>query len=457
MKPSTFLSLPFTKSLSLFFFSFLCASFLSAQPDSYQVRRDKLIEKTNKDLIIMVNSGGQDFYSESSQNVNFYYLTGISTADAVLVVDGKNGKSVIYRRARPWGPPEEAPAGIELKATEDLAKDLPRLMAGSPVIWMEMGQLKLLEQAGFSLNRLEAIRNITPLINAMRPLKDELETGRIKKAAHITALGLVEAMKATEPGMNEKDIELILDYTWKKLGSTGIGFGSIIGSGPNSTIIHYSTNTRTMQPGDLLVTDVGVEVDYYTADITRTFPVSGKFTKEQKEIYDIVLRTQKAAIEAMKPGNSVNDVHKAITRNLNQGLYELGLITDTTQAWQNSIWIIHGWGHHIGLAVHDVSGITVPGKPEVLEPGMIYTVEPGLYFPEKHLERDFTRMRNVTEEQWKAFLEKVEPLFKKYINIGVRIEDDVLITPSGNEIITGEVPKEIADIEALMKQKSKFN
>ena len=442
---------------SLLFILLIFSVQVQAQTDPYQVRRDKLIEKTDKGLIIVVNNGGLDYVVTTGENMNYYYLTGTNHLNDILVIDGKKAKSTIYRKANPWGPPPEAPAGFELKTTEDFAKDLPRLLYGYPVIWMELGQLKLLDQAGFGLMRLETIRNITPVINGMRPVKDDLETARIRNAAHITAMGIVEAMKATEPGMNEKDIELILDYTWKKLGSTGIGFGSIIGSGPNSTIIHYDTNTRTMQPGDMLVTDVGAEVEYYTADITRTFPVSGKFTKEQKEIYDIVLRTEKAAIESMKPGNTVDEVHKTITRNLNQGLYELGLITDTTQAWQNSIWIIHGWGHHIGLAVHDVSGPYVPGKPEVLEPGMIYTVEPGLYFAENHLERDFTKMRNVTEEQWKAFIEKVEPVFKKYVNIGVRIEDDVLITPTGNEIITSEVPKEVAEIDALMKQKSKFN
>lgn len=442
---------------SILFILLAVAVQVQAQTDPYQARRDKLIEKTGNGLIIVVNKGGLDYVTTTGENMNFYYLTGTSRIDDILVIDGKKAKSTIYRKANPWGPPPEAPAGFELKTTEDFAKDLPRLLYSNPEIWIEMGQLKLLEQAGFGLMRLETIRNITPVIEGMRPVKDQLETDRIRKAAHITAMGVVEAMKATEPGMNEKDIELILDFTWKKLGSTGIGFGSIIGSGPNSTIIHYDTNTRTMQPGDLLVTDVGAEVDYYTADITRTFPVSGKFTKEQKEIYDVVLRTQKAAIEAMKPGNTVNDVHKAITRNLNQGLYELGLITDTSQAWQNSIWIIHGWGHNIGLAVHDVSGSYVPGKQEVFEPGMIYTVEPGIYFSENHLTRDYSRMRGCTEEQWKAFLEKVEPVFKKYINIGVRIEDDVLITPVGNEIITSEVPKEVAEIEALMKQKSKFN
>jgi Xaa-Pro aminopeptidase len=450
-------SLLVSKPLSLITTLLLVGNVLTAQTDPYQGRRDKLIEKTDKGLIIVVNNGGLDYVTTTGENMNFYYLTGTNHIDDILVIDGKKIKSTIYRKANPWGPPPEAPAGFELKTTEDFVKDLPRLLYGYPVIWMELGQLKLLDQAGFEMMRLETIRNITPVINGMRPVKDELETARIRKAAHITAMGVIEAMKATEPGINEKDIELIMDYTWKKLGSTGIGFGSIIGSGPNSTIIHYDTNTRTTQPGDLLVTDVGAEVDYYTADITRTFPVSGKFTKEQKEIYDIVLRTEKAALESMKSGNTVDEVHKTITRNLNQGLYELGLITDTTQAWQNSIWIIHGWGHHIGLAVHDVSGPYVPGKPEVLEPGMIYTVEPGLYFPEKHLETDYSRMRGFTQEQWKAFIEKVEPVYKKYINIGVRIEDDVLITPTGNEIITSEVPKEVAEVEALMKQKSKFN
>ena len=451
------LSLIVFKSYSLIVFLFLCAATLSAQPDPYQARRDKLIEKTDKGLIVLVNNGGQDYVSTKGENQNFYYLTGASTANAIFVIDGKSGKSTIYRSVSRWGEPEAAPAGLEVKASEDLAKDLPKLVSANPTIWIEMNQLKLLDQAGFGLSRLETIKNITPQINDMRPVKDDTEISLIRKAAEINALGLVEMMKAAEPGMNEKDLDLILDYTFKKLGSTGYSFGTQAASGPNSTSVHYGANNRTTQPGDMMVFDIGAEYMSYTADISRTIPISGKFTKEQKEIYSVVLNAQKAAIAKMQPGKSINEAYETVTNELNKGLFALGLLTDTTQAWQKSFWMQHGWGHHIGLVVHDVSGPYVPGKSDLLIPGMIYTMEPGLYFPADYLEKGDRRARNVSETDWKVFLEKVEPIFKKYINIGVRIEDDVLITPTGNEVITSAVPKEIAEIEAVMKMKSRFN
>jgi Xaa-Pro aminopeptidase len=421
------------------------------------VRRDRLITKADKGLIIVVNNSGSDYVSSSGENMNFYYLTGITTLNAILVIDGKSGKSTVYRPAGRIGRPEATSDGpIEMKTAEDLSKDLPRLLAGNPTLWIEMNQLRILESAAQGLTRLETIRNITPWINDMRPVKDETEIGLIKKAAQINALGLVEMMKAAEPGMNEKDLELILDYTFKKLGSTGYSFGIQAASGPNSTSVHYGVNNRKTEAGDMMVFDIGAEYQYYTADISRSFPISGKFTKEQREIYTVVLNAQKAAIDKMKPGRSINEAYETVPNELNKGLYALGLITDTTQAWQKSFWMQHGWGHHIGLVVHDVSGPYVKGKTDMLVPGMIYTMEPGLYFPEKYLESGSGR-RNIPEDQWKLFVEKVTPIFKKYINIGVRIEDDVLITPDGNEVITSEVPKEVADIEALMKMKSRFN
>lgn len=430
---------------------------LIAQPDPYQSRRDRLIEKTEKATIIVANNGGQDYVATNGENMNFFYLTGVNILNAVLVIEGKTGKSTLYRTVSRWEEPAAVPAGLEAKTMEDLDRDLPRILSGSQAIWMEFGQLKLLDKAGFGLSRLESIRNITPVINGMRPVKDELEIRLIKKSAEINALGLVEAMKAAEPGMNEKDLDLILDYTFKKLGSTGYSFGIQAASGPNSTSVHYGRNDRTTEPGDMLVFDIGAEYQYYTADISRSFPVSGKFTKEQREIYTIVLDAQKAAIDKMKPGHSINEAYEVVPEELNKGLLKLGLLTDTTQTWQKRFWMQHGWGHHIGLVVHDVSGPYERGKPEILVPGMIYTMEPGLYFPENYLESASSRLNNIPEDQWKAFVEKVKPVFRKYINIGVRIEDDVLITTAGNEIITSLVPKEIADIEKLMKEKSRFN
>jgi Xaa-Pro aminopeptidase len=428
-----------------------------AQKDPYQNRRNRLIEKAGNGLILMVNSGGNDYVSTSGENMNFYYLTGVNYPNAVLLIDGKGKKSTLYRTASRYGRNETRPSGMEVKNSEDLQKELPQLISANPAIYMELNQLKMLETVGKDLLKLESIRNVAPLIESMRPVKDSIEISLIKKSASINALGLVEMMKAAEPGMNEKDLELILDYTFKKLGSTGYSFSTQAASGPNSTSVHYGANNRTTQPGDMMVFDIGAEYQYYTADISRTIPISGKFTKEQKEIYTVVLNAQKAAIEVMKPGHSINEAYKTVTRMLNKGLYELGLLTDTTQNWQLKFWMQHGWGHHIGLVVHDVSGPVVTGVTDMLVPGMIYTMEPGLYFPQNYMDAGSDRWKDVPEDQRKAFEEKVIPVFKKYVNIGVRIEDDVLITPTGNEIITYEVPKEIADIEALMKLKSKFN
>ena len=157
------------------------------------------------------------------------------------------------------------------------------------------------------------------------------------------------------------------------------------------------------------------------------------------------------------PGKGMEEADVAVTNELNKGLFALGLITDTLQNWQRTIWMQHGWDHSIGLVVHDVAGPYVRGQKEVLEPGMIYTMEPGLYFPANYFDKSNYKIQMVPEVELKAFMEKVEPIFKKYINIGVRIEDDVLITPTGNEVITKAVPKEIVDIEATMKLKSRFN
>jgi Xaa-Pro aminopeptidase len=435
----------------------LAISAIFAQSDPYQNRRDRLVAKTDKGLVIVVNNSGQELTATGGENMNFYYLTGIKALNAVLLLDGKSGTSAVYMRAGRRGPAEAAPAGLIARPIEDLAKELSKAISSNPAVWIEMNQLKLLSEAGNGLSRIESITNITPRIEEMRPVKDEFEISLIKKAAEINALGLVEMMKAAEPGMNEKDLDLILDFTFKKLGSTGYSFGTQAASGPNSTFVHYGTNNRTTQPGDMMVFDIGAEYENYTADISRTIPVSGKFTKEQKEIYTVVLNAQKAAIASMLPGKSINDAYQIVTNELNQGLQELGLITDMSKDWQKSFWMQHGWGHHIGLVVHDVSGPYVRGVSDLLVPGMIYTMEPGLYFPSDYLEKGIGRARGVSEDEWKAFVSQVEPIFKKYINIGVRIEDDVLITPAGNEVITTQVPKEITEIEALMKLKSKFN
>lgn len=443
-------------SFSLLVVSLLLPASVTAQTDPFQARRTKLIEKTDKGLIILKNGKSPDGSNTSVQNKNFFYLTGLYTPEAYLVIEGKSGKSTIYREVSRYRQPDPLPAGLEGKSMEDFDKDLAKLVMTNRNLWVEFDQLTIFGKPGIRI-AAETIKNPSQVINGMRPVKDETEIGLIKKSAEINALGLVEMMKAAEPGMNEKDLELILDYSFKKLGSTGYSFGIQAASGPNSTSIHYYANNRTTETGDMMVFDVGAEYQNYTADISRTIPVSGKFTKEQKEIYSIVLNAQKAGIAKMLPGKGMEEADVAVTNELNKGLFALGLITDTLQNWQRTIWMQHGWDHSIGLVVHDVAGPYVRGQKEVLEPGMIYTMEPGLYFPANYFDKSNYKIQMVPEVELKAFMEKVEPIFKKYINIGVRIEDDVLITPTGNEVITKAVPKEIVDIEATMKLKSRFN
>jgi Xaa-Pro aminopeptidase len=443
-------------SFSLLVVSLLLPASVTAQTDPFQARRTKLIEKTDKGLIILKNGKSPDGSNTSVQNKNFFYLTGLYTPEAYLVIEGKSGKSTIYREVSRYRQPDPLPAGLEGKSMEDFDKDLAKLVMTNRNLWVEFDQLTIFGKPGIRI-AAETIKNPSQVINGMRPVKDETEIGLIKKSAEINALGLVEMMKAAEPGMNEKDLELILDYSFKKLGSTGYSFGIQAASGPNSTSIHYYANDRTTETGDMMVFDVGAKYQNYTADISRTIPVSGKFTKEQKEIYSIVLNAQKAGIAKMLPGKGMEEADVAVTNELNKGLFALGLITDTLQNWQRTIWMQHGWDHSIGLVVHDVAGPYVRGQKEVLEPGMIYTMEPGLYFPANYFDKSNYKIQMVPEVELKAFMEKVEPIFKKYINIGVRIEDDVLITPTGNEVITKAVPKEIVDIEATMKLKSRFN
>lgn len=435
--------------------SLLFPQFAPAQTDYYQARREKVSQLTENGLIIVANKGGND-YTGAREHQDFYYLTGVTSPNAVLVINGRTGESTLYRSAARSRQPVTEPAGLVVKTMEQLNSELPRLLSTFTTLWMDPSQLDVLQNAGNSLSRMEAIRNVLPLIHGMRAVKDDLEIEILSKAAEITANGLVEMMKSAKPGMNEKELELMLDFMFKLQGSNGLGFGIQAASGPNSTSVHYGRNDRITQSGDMMVFDVGAKYENYTADISRSFPISGKFTKEQREIYEIVLKTQKNAISKMKPGADFSLINRQVTEDLNQGLAALGLITDTTKSWQKGFWIQHGWSHHIGLLVHDVSGPYKRDEANTLQPGMIYTMEPGLYFPENYLDADSYRRRSVPEEEWDAFVKRVGPLFKKYVNIGVRIEDDVLITPQGNSVITTGVPKEIGDIEKLMIEKGRF-
>ena len=434
----------------------LISSGLFAQDNPYQDRLNRIYKLIGDGTAIIQNSG-RDYVLPGEINMNYYYLTGDDVANSILILSGVKKEAKIFRTstANSFRRAESEVNGIKVGKLEELRSFIYAGRSFASDTWfVDFNAWPDFTKLGLTpAGNLKHLTNLSEEIYGMRKIKDAHEMELLTHAIETTAAGLVEVMKAAEPGMNEKDFELILKYRFEKAGCEQLGFGIQAASGPNSTSVHYGANDRTTVAGDMMVFDVGARYGYYSADISRSFPVSGKFTKEQKEIYSLVLAAQKAAIREMKPGVNIQVASQAATDELNAGLARLGLITDLNSEWQKRFWIQHGFFHHIGLVVHDVGGYNTD-----LEPGMIITMEPGMYFPENYLEQAAGyRLGNVTEAERDAFLKAVTPIFKKYINIGVRIEDDVYITEDGNRIISAGVPKEIDEIEKLMKERSMFN
>jgi Xaa-Pro aminopeptidase len=266
--------------------------------------------------------------------------------------------------------------------------------------------------------------NLSKINASLREIKTQEELVLLQKAISVTCTGFKEALKAAEPGMTEYQLQAINEYFWEKAGSEYSGYPSIVGGGENSCVLHYETNRKRLEPNDIVVMDMGAEYHGYTADVTRSFPISGKFSPEQRLIYQLVYDAQKAGIEACKPGNNFNDPHRAASEVLVEGLKKLGIIKEDDEL---NKYFMHGTSHYLGLDVHDL------GTYGPLKPNSVITVEPGIYIKEG------------------------SDCNKKWWNIGVRIEDDVLITNNGHEVMSDCVPKTISEIEKLMSEKSLFN
>jgi Xaa-Pro aminopeptidase len=269
------------------------------------------------------------------------------------------------------------------------------------------------------------------LLHDMRLYKSAAEIKVMREAARISARGHVRAMQACRPGLYEFSIEAELDYEFRKGGAKMPAYGSIVASGRNACILHYQENDAQLKDGDLVMIDAGCEIDCYASDISRTFPVSGKFSPEQKAIYELVLKAQTAAFAAIGPNKHWNQAHEATVQVITEGLVELGLLQGAvdeliaSEAYKT--FYMHRAGHWLGMDVHDVGDYKVGGEWRVLEVGMTLTVEPGIYISPDN-----------------------QQVAKKWRGIGVRIEDDVVVTKQGCEILTGDVPKSVAEIEALM-------
>lgn len=391
------------------------------------------------------------------QDSDFQYLTGFPEPEAVLaLIPGReHGEYVLFCRER--NPERELwdglRAGQEGAVSQYGADDafpigdiddiLPGLIEGRDRVYYAIGcnqefDHRLMEW--INLIRSKARQGAQPpnefvaldhLLHDMRLYKSAAEAKVMREAAEISARAHVRAMQACRAGLYEYHLEAELDYEFRKGGAKMPAYGSIVAAGRNACILHYRENDAPLKDGDLVLIDAGCEIDCYASDITRTFPVSGSFSAEQKAIYELVLAAQEAAFKEIAPGKHWNEAHEATVRVITAGLLELGLLEgaldELIAAEAYKPFYMHRAGHWLGMDVHDVGDYKVGGEWRVLEAGMAMTVEPGIYIA-------------VDNEQ----------VAKKWRGIGVRIEDDVLVTRSGCEILTGGVPKSVAEIEALM-------
>ena len=282
------------------------------------------------------------------------------------------------------------------------------------------------------------IQNSSPIFTQLRLRKSPMELAIMQHAIDISIEAHQRAQAFAPQARWEYEVDAQVLYTFKLRNADNWGYPNIVGCGPNATTLHYNESQGPVQPGQLILMDVGAEYQHYTADVTRTFPVSGKFTKEQAEIYQIVYDAQEAAARVTKPGATLSRVHNAATEVIKDGLLRVGLITDRNADWQYRLWFMHGTSHWLGMNVHDVGG------GAMFEPGMVFTNEPGIYVRLDALEN---LPKNPETEK---FIAAVRPAFEKYKGIGVRIEDDMLVTDTGVKWMSAALARSIADIEAFM-------
>lgn len=286
-----------------------------------------------------------------------------------------------------------------------------------------------------------SIKNISPVFENLRLRKSPMEIAYMQHAMDITTEAHERAWLAAGTAKWEYEVDALVAYTFKLRNADHWGYPSIVGCGPNATTLHYQESQGAVLPGSLMLMDVGAEFEHYSADVTRTFPVSGKFSAAQAEIYQIVYNAQEAAAKATKPGALISDVHRAATEVIKDGLFKLGLITDR-ESGQYRVWFMHGTSHWLGMNVHDVGNYGTK-----LEPGMVFTNEPGIYVRLDALEN---KPLTMSDNDWQKFRKAVAPAYEKYKGIGVRIEDDMLVTAGGVKWMTEALPRKIADIEAFI-------
>ena len=390
------------------------------------------------------------------QDSDFYYLTGFEEPDSIAVIaPGREQKYTLF--VRPRDPEQEIwvgrRAGVEGAKSEfgadesfpiaEFETKLHDILDGADKLYFRLGAYpdidstiikQIAQMRAVNRKPIHPPRTIidpATIVHEMRVLKSPEEIELMQRAADIAAEAHVEAMKAVRPGMKEYQIEALIEQIFRQQGASGPSYNSIVGAGANATVLHYINNDGDLRDGDLLLVDAGAEYKGYASDITRTFPINGRFSKAQREIYDLVLKTQVACVDMVRPGVTHDELKAHSVEMLTEGMVELGLLkgkpADLIKEEKYKQFYMHGLGHLLGIDVHDVGIYYYDKESRALEPGVVMTIEPGIYVAPD--------TKDIPEQ---------------YLGIGVRIEDDVLCTNNGPRVLTTKVPKDADEIEALM-------
>lgn len=432
------------------------------------MRRPQLaqfIERMESDSVAIIPSGRETVRSNDTnhrfrQDSDFYYLTGFDEPESIAVIRPSHKEHPYMLFVRPRDPEKETwegrRAGVEGAVADygadaafpisEFAAKLAEMLDGTRNLYYRLGIHPELDDqvikqiasmragARRGVQPPEVITDTSVIVHEMRLIKNDDELALMKRAVEITVEAHLEAMRATRPGTKEHELEALIDYIFRRNGATAPAYNSIIGGGANATVLHYTRNDQVLHDGDLVLIDAGAEYQGYAADITRTFPVNSRFTAAQRDIYNLVLEAELACIAMVKPGVRVNELYNRSVEILTEGMVRLGLLTGDPakliEEGKHKQFYMHRLGHFIGMDVHDAGRYFIRGESRQLEAGMVKTIEPGLYIAPD-----------------------AEGVPDKYRGIGVRIEDDVLVTAEGCRVLTSEVPKQIEEIEELMSRK----
>jgi len=425
----------------------------------FAARRKQLLEAIGDGVALFPSAPlavrNHDVEHPYRQDSDLYYLTGFAEPDSVLVLTNQHEEHEMILFVRPkkrereiWdGPRAGVEGAVEAFGADvafpidELQKKLPDYLGNVEHLHYRLAQndeadaklfdcLNLLRRgARRGVMAPQAVIDPSVHLHEMRLRKSYGELATMRRAASITQEAHLRAMELTRPGMHEYEIDAELLHVFRKHGSERPAYESIVGSGPNATILHYRAGDRVLNDGELVLVDAGCEYGYYASDVTRTFPVNGRFSDEQRAVYEVVLRAQKTSVEAVKPGATLKDIHDGAVRSITEGLVDIGLLNggvdSIIEEKKHEPFYMHRTSHWLGMDVHDVGRYYIDGEHRPLEPGFVLTIEPGVYIA--------TDAEDV-DERWRG--------------IGVRIEDDVVVTKAGRDVLTDGIPKEIDEVEA---------